>query len=87
MHKVIRDEIARRQEIVDSKTAKFTKAEELRAEADKIANELRAEADKLETEANAIDVDTLVAEIEELKGYLPKEEDEVESTEETSTEA
>lgn len=62
---IIDVEIAKRQAIIDSKEEKLAKAVSL-----------REEADILEDEANAIDVTSLTAEIEELATYLPKVEDE-----------
>ena len=67
---IIEKEIAKRQEIIDSKAEKLAKAEEL-----------KKEAEALELEALAIETEVLEAEIEELKGFLP----EVETTEEVGT--
>lgn len=63
---IIEREIAKRQEIIDGKAEKLAKAEEL-----------RKEAEELELEALAVDVDVYVAEIEELKSFLPVVEEEV----------
>jgi len=58
---IIDKEITKRENLIDEKTAK---AEEAKA--------LRAKADLLDNEASNIDIDVLRAEVEELKGYLPK---------------
>lgn len=62
---IIDVEIAKRQAIIDSKEEKLAKAVSL-----------REKADVLEDEANAIDVTSLTAEIDELATYLPKTEEE-----------
>ena len=61
---IIEREIAKRQEIIDGKAEKIARAEDLR-------NELEA------LEVEIADTDTLVleAEIEELKTYLPHEDE------------
>ena len=63
---IIEREIAKRQEIIDGKAEKLATAEEL-----------RKEAEELEAEALAVDVEVYVAEIEELKSFLPVVEEEV----------
>ena len=68
---IIEREIAKRQEIIDSKAEKLAKAEEL-----------KKEAEALELEALAIDTEVLEAEVEELKTFLPA----VEETEEAPVE-
>ena len=68
---IIEREIAKRQEIVNSKAEKLAKAEEL-----------KKEAEALEIEALDIDTEVLEAEIIELKTYLPVVEKEVENEEE-----
>ena len=61
---IIEIEIAKRQEIIDGRDAKIARAEDL-----------KKELEALEVEVTGIDVEKLVAEIEELKTYLPKEEE------------
>lgn len=61
---IIEIEIAKRQEIIDGRDAKIARAEDL-----------KKELEALEVEVAGIDVEKLVAEIEELKTYLPKEEE------------
>ena len=68
---IIEREIAKRQEIIDSKAEKLAKAEEL-----------RKEAEALELEALEIDTECLTAEIVEFKTFLPVVEEEVEKEEE-----
>lgn len=68
---IIEREIEKRQAIIDGKEAKINELAEL-----------RIKAETLEAEIASIDTDVLVAEIEELKSYLPKpEETEVEEPE------
>jgi hypothetical protein len=68
---IIEREIEKRQAIIDSKEAKINELAEL-----------RVKAETLEAEIASIDTNVLVAEIEELKSYLPKpEEPEVEEPE------
>ena len=61
---IIEIEIAKRQEIIDSRDAKVARVEDL-----------KKELEALEVEVAGVDVEKLVAEIEELKTYLPKEEE------------
>ena len=61
---IIEREIEKRQAIIDSKEAKINELAEL-----------RVKAENLEAEIASIDNDVLVAEIEELKSYLPKPEE------------
>ena len=71
---IIDREIAKRQVIIDGKAEKIARAEDLR-------NELEA----LEVEIAGIDTETLTAEIEELKSYLPHEDEpEAEATEDVA---
>lgn len=68
---IIEREIEKRQAIIDSKEEKINELADL-----------KIKAENLETEIAGIDTDVLVAEIEELKSYLPKpEESEVEDSE------
>lgn len=67
---IIEREIAKRQEIIDSKAEKLAKAEEL-----------KKEAEALEVEAVEINTEVLEAEIVELKTFLPVVEEEVENEE------
>lgn len=68
---IIEKEIEKRQAIIDSKDAKINELAEL-----------QVKAENLKAEIASIDTDVLVAEIEELKSYLPKpEEPEVEEPE------
>ena len=61
---IIEIEIAKRQEIIDGRDAKVARVEDL-----------KKELEALEVEVAGVDVEKLVAEIEELKTYLPKEEE------------
>ena len=61
---IIERELAKRQEIIDGKAEKIAKAEDL-----------RKELEALEVEIAGIDTENLVAEIEELRTYLPHEEE------------
>lgn len=61
---IIEIEIAKRQEIIDGKAEKIARAEDL-----------RKELEALEVEVAGIDTENLVAEIEELKTYLPHEDE------------
>ena len=61
---IIEREIEKRQAIIDSKDEKINELAEL-----------RVKAENLEAEIAGIDTDVLVAEIEELKSYLPKPEE------------
>ena len=63
---IIEIEIAKRQEIIDGRDAKIARAEDL-----------KKELEALEVEVAGIDVEKLVAEIEELKSFLPVVEEEV----------
>lgn len=62
MANIIEREIAKRQDVIDSKVEKIARVDEL-----------KAEIDVLVAEIEMIDVDTLVAEIDELKTYLAED--------------
>ena len=61
---IIEIEIAKREEIINGKEAKIARAEDL-----------KKELEALEVEIAGIDTENLVAEIEELKTYLPHEDE------------
>lgn len=62
MANIIEREIAKRQDVIDSKVEKIARVDELKAEIDVLVDEIEM-----------IDVDTLVAEIDELKTYLAED--------------